>query len=847
MKNLQIFLVFTFLLSQNILSQTGWYWQNPLPQGNILWDICDDANNPGRLFAVGDHGTILKKENLSDWQIIEQGNFDHLYSVHFKGDYGWAVGLNGTILQNIDGVGTTWYPLNNSGTDKMLLSVFFFDQLNGWIVGQDQTILHTSDGGSHWNSQYTTGSDHYFSVYFTSLLNGWIAGATGSYGIILKTTDGGTTWTNSLVPTNRMNSIKFINENTGCVVGDAGKIFTTTTGGTSWNLAISNTATDLQDFDMNSSGEGWAVGYDGIIIHTTNFGSDWNVETSPTAQTLYGIEGDYAVGWAGTLLHRGVNWELVSEGYTNNLSGMDFDIFTNDGYVVGADGLILKTTDAGISWLPEDSHTNYDLYDIEALYTCSYFDPDGVAVGEYGTVILRYSGNWQHKDILSTDKLHDVYLAGFSGQMFVAGEWGRIWKTSNYGDNWYLKHENTGYHLYAIDFGSSQIGYAAGMSGAVLKTTDDGETWFDISPGGMYSFRSIDFRYGRGCVVGLDGCIFRTTDGGETWIEILPKVTNETLNKVKFVDENRGWIVGDNGTILITTNGGVNWYKQDSPSNGYLTSVQFPETGIGWICGWDGAILHTTDGGGTIIFEIYERDALNLAIPDPGEVSDVIEVSISPGYLDDYTLSGVTVIIDSVLHNDVSDLVFLLTHNGITDTLITQSEIADTNILHCSLTDAASIFIAEGEPPYEGSYKPHHPLSVFSGIDPNGEWTLKVVDMVSGNSGILQSWGLKLFFDAPTEVESDYAFIPNEYEVYQNFPNPFNPSTTISWQIPVAGFVTLKIYDVLGSEVTTLVNEELSAGKYETVFDASRLSSGVYFYQIKAGKYIQTKKMILLK
>jgi len=81
----------------------------------------------------------------------------------------------------------------------------------------------------------------------------------------------------------------------------------------------------------------------------------------------------------------------------------------------------------------------------------------------------------------------------------------------------------------------------------------------------------------------------------------------------------------------------------------------------------------------------------------------------------------------------------------------------------------------------------------------------------------------------------------------QNFPNPFNPSTTIRWQQPETGLVTLIIYDVLGREVATLVNEESSAGEHETVFDALRLSSGIYFYQLQSGEFIKTKKMILLK
>ena len=81
----------------------------------------------------------------------------------------------------------------------------------------------------------------------------------------------------------------------------------------------------------------------------------------------------------------------------------------------------------------------------------------------------------------------------------------------------------------------------------------------------------------------------------------------------------------------------------------------------------------------------------------------------------------------------------------------------------------------------------------------------------------------------------------------QNYPNPFNPSTTIKFQIPNSSFVNLKVYDVLGNEVATLVNEEKPAGTYQLSFDASNLSSGIYFYKLQAGNIVETKKMILLK
>ncbi len=89
--------------------------------------------------------------------------------------------------------------------------------------------------------------------------------------------------------------------------------------------------------------------------------------------------------------------------------------------------------------------------------------------------------------------------------------------------------------------------------------------------------------------------------------------------------------------------------------------------------------------------------------------------------------------------------------------------------------------------------------------------------------------------------------LPTEFNLYQNYPNPFNPSTTIRFTIPEVRFTILKVYDVLGNEVATLVNEKKPAGKFEIDFVGEGLTSGIYFYQLKTGNFIQTKKMVLLK
>lgn len=89
--------------------------------------------------------------------------------------------------------------------------------------------------------------------------------------------------------------------------------------------------------------------------------------------------------------------------------------------------------------------------------------------------------------------------------------------------------------------------------------------------------------------------------------------------------------------------------------------------------------------------------------------------------------------------------------------------------------------------------------------------------------------------------------IPTEFQLSVNYPNPFNPSTTIQFALPTGNFVTLKVFDVLGKEVATLANEERPAGFHEVRFDASKLSSGIYIYQIQAGMFRDVKKMLLMK
>jgi hypothetical protein len=118
--------------------------------------------------------------------------------------------------------------------------------------------------------------------------------------------------------------------------------------------------------------------------------------------------------------------------------------------------------------------------------------------------------------------------------------------------------------------------------------------------------------------------------------------------------------------------------------------------------------------------------------------------------------------------------------------------------------------------------------------------------LLTDNDGTISDIGT-YYYNHTEAVSGSETVIPNEFRLSQNFPNPFNPSTNISFSIPSRAFVSLKIFDIRGREIATLINEDLPAGLYTKKWDANSFSSGVYFYRIKAGNFIATKKLVLVK
>jgi hypothetical protein len=162
---------------------------------------------------------------------------------------------------------------------------------------------------------------------------------------------------------------------------------------------------------------------------------------------------------------------------------------------------------------------------------------------------------------------------------------------------------------------------------------------------------------------------------------------------------------------------------------------------------------------------------------------------------------------------------------------------SDTNVTN---TPGNSVFgnIAPGEVKNQVSF----PIIIYTQNNPG---SIDFIVHIFSNGYFF--WGDSFTVPVPTGIAENETNLPVEYALKQNYPNPFNPVTTIKYQIPAMSFVTLKVYDVLGSEIITLVNEEKPVGSYEVTFNAVELPSGIYFYRLQAGDFVETKKMVLMK
>jgi photosystem II stability/assembly factor-like uncharacterized protein len=604
MKKLIITFLFTSVSLNLSYSQSGWFWQNPLPQGNDLMSV--HYISGGNAYACGRSGTIIKTTNDgTNWTILSFPSKIDLRSVFFLNqNTGWTGGYPENSEPNVyftSNGGVTWVTRSVDEPYAYILSIRFLNESTGFAGGSD--LYKSTNGGINWFHCYSPevgGSD---GIFFLNDETGYVSVGAGFYsGKILKTTNCGVSWQTTSFGT-RIECVYFINSQTG-FAGNTWNILRTTDGGNYWSVIYS------------------APQYS-ALLSVSSVNND-NVFAC-------GESGDYIYATIAKSSNGGSNWSLTTYGRILTLRSISF-AGSSTGLSVGSNGIILKSSDAGASW-ERLSHGN-----LNTLRDISFANSDvGCAVGDSGLILRTSNGgnDWYISNPINSTEMRAVELTdAFTG--YAAGKDnsnGIIYKSTNGGANWFISTQPASAPVSTMSWLNNNTGFAGCSNGVLLKTVNGGSNWISSASGlaKIYSLSFIDANTGY-ALLDTSSSLFKTTNGGVNWGQIatgvsclyfinpstgfiayynvIRKTTNGGVSwtsynvipsgeilAISFFNENTGYAGGSYGYCSKTTNGGQNWFLLITPTKIRIKSIAIATGSIAYLAGEYGMILKTTTGG----------------------------------------------------------------------------------------------------------------------------------------------------------------------------------------------------------------------------------------------------------
>ena len=409
---------------------------------------------------------------------------------------------------------------------------------------------------------------------------------------------------------------------------------------------------------------------------------------------------------------------------------------------------------------------------------------------------------------------------------------------------WYVVHPLGKTNLNSVCYSDDEDVFVIDNRGFLNFSTDQGTNWFEIQIASNTSLNSITFaEYSVSYIVGNRGNIFISETNWKDWKDIsLDDYFH--LNDVQFISNGRGVTVGSKEVVIdgrtyflpsihITTSYGFEWKEIQFDFRGKLNSVTYSEKGLIIAVGDTGLMLYSSDFGNTWSQEYLRTDNNFNSVSLCPDNTILIAGDRGSFYYSVYPGEKWNKIQLPEFYNIKSAC---FKEEGVIVAAGTKYMEKENN----SFTVAALVRIDIGTNKWSEEFaKIYGKYNSVSFCNP--ETAIAVGDQ-----------GTITLYNSPTTFEDPYNSSVNNFKLYQNHPNPFNPNTKISWQSPVGSHQTLKVFDVLGNEVATLVDEYKPAGRYEVEFSVAQVSrlelaSGVYFYQLKSGDFIQTRKMLLVK
>lgn len=772
-------------------------------------------------------GNILVQadETLAwEWQNpLPTGN--RLWDVDFiDDDHGWIVGEHGTMLCTTNG-GRSWKFLSSGLESKNVRGwagihfrqVKFFDRNNGVVGGYlnvnvddiacEQIILRTGDGGETWKVVFRAAAVacSWRDMFFLDSRQGWVfIEAQGTF----KTVDGGLSWQKAggLPPSYggrivvALNKLFFTTQDSGWGALDDQTVYQTTDGAKSWVRKIVPTLGATNDIFFLNPQTGWMVDDAGRIFQTRDAGRNWNLQP---------ILGSYY---------------LSRIRFVDHSTGFILAYHFNHPSVGPDQGIIFKTIDGGANW------------------TRQYATPD-----------ILFAGF----DVVGASSFWAAGYSAFDTQRNFSG---LVLRSYNQGETWQPLYRGIPATIHDLQFADLNNGWALAAredsvrlkSTVLLRTANGGRQWQvqtqlpTLNPRRLVM---LDTQQGWALTSGFNTALqneewafYRTLNGWMNWDGTT--FTGNQVYDTRFIDAQHGWAGGSKGLLLRTDDGGINWQRgrlltADSAAID-VERLYFLDARHGWAVGWNGrssptygVFLETLDGGRTWQAALKREN---------WKINDIVFVDGKRGW------ATATMNQSFILHTTDGGRNWQTQDTGVADQAWVRIAFADSLLGWALSNDGQLIYTTNAGRVWQKQQRFTDGLLTMTFVDPAHGW-------IAGKQGkILATVQGGVPFDLCTAVSSPrFAEKARSYQLYQNYPNPFNPSTRIEYDLASNSRVSLKIFNVLGQEVKTLLDNKFeTAGRHATVWNGrdhagNALAAGVYFYRLQAGEFAKTLKLLLMK
>lgn len=694
---------------------------------------------------------------------------------------------------------------------------------NVFAVGTNGLILKSKNGGSSYSS-ILSGTSNLNSVYAVGS-NVWAAGDNGSF---TSSNDLGVSWfLQTIGGGQKLNSVYFIDSLTGYIAGNNGLLLKTVNSGSVWNIINAGVNYNLTNVKFTDVFTGFISGESSAILKTTNSGATWSNIATPSLSSLrcFDVSGNEIIaGSSENILYRstnlGISWESIKLNI-QSLPGINALVITNP-------FRYLVVLESGTIWLTSNGGTSFNYAQNEFLDQLNAIAVLGnryYAVSRKHVVVLRSltnGNNWAltpnttfninyiqylSQNAFNTNKILDINYQS-RGVLYIL-ENRSLYRSLNYGGNWNV--------ISSVPDSST----STARSTQLLVCAKDSSKML----AGVYNTIAGNMDETK---------IYRTSDYGVSWVKVFTAEI-DFIGNYMTQDFNHPDTVylGVKDSVFRSTNFGLSWSK--------ICEYNFED----WC---DISVKH---GNSQILYAATNHYPAKLHKSVNGGVNwNTIDLVVDTSYSEMPCLAINNFNPNMILHAQLSILVnqcgLKRSYNSGNSWLFDQ--FPGTSWSVDIAKDDPTLFIY-GSVSYDPLFLTSNSGGNFLGLPNTYAEQILFYDrsnLYINNHGAVYKMRVK--YNMPViGIQSISSEIPERYLLEQNYPNPFNPVTAIRFSVPEQGRISLVIYDALGRIVKELVNENVIAGVYSVDFDASNYPSGFYFYRLSGEGFSDTKKMVLVK